>query len=559
MEPDELHRALMQPAAYARVVAGASEVTLVETHLSRLYFVRARVFKVKKGVDLGFVDFSTLAKRKAACDDEVRLNRRLAPQTYLGVVPIALAADGTVGVGAPGPPIEFAVEMERLPAAGMLDQRLARGEIDRAVVELLADTLAGFHRSAERGADVDAFATAEAIGRRVAQNLDETAAAGRRLDERTGAATPCAPPLLVEALRDAFARFVDRQRALLARRITERRICEGHGDLHAGNLCLLGGAPGSPQRVVAFDCIEFSRALRCVDVAADLAFLLMDLDRLGFPAFGADVARLYAERTRDGDLETLLPFYEAHLAAVRAKVAALKGAGSPDPSVQRSSRSESQRFLALAARRILPPALVVTCGLPGSGKSTFGRAVASALHLLDVQSDFERKRLSGLAPQAPTPPEKQARVYSQESTKLTYARLEELARASLRRGRGALLDATFARAAQRAAAAELARRLSTPERPVPFVLLHCAIDDDEARRRLTGRTTGPGQFSDAGFEVYLQAKAGFEPPDEIPDLARVDVDPAVPVEEATLAVVERALRQLAAAGRTPATFRGDVA
>jgi uncharacterized protein len=558
MDAAELHRALMQPAAYARVVAGAGEVALVETHLSRLYFVGARVYKVKKGVDLGFVDFSTLAKRKAACDDEVRLNRRLAPKTYLGVVPIGREAGGAIGVGAPEPAIEYAVEMERLPAEGMLDRRLERGEIDGALVERLVETLAGFHARAERGAAVDAFATAEAIGRRVTRNLDEAEAAGRRLDELTGAATPTVPPLVIDALRLAFVHFVDAQGGLFARRIAERRICEGHGDLHAGNVCLLPGAPGAAPRVVAFDCIEFSRELRCVDVAADLAFLLMDLDRLGFPAFGADVARRYAERTRDPDLATLLPFHEAHLAAVRAKVAALRGAGSSDPAVREAGRAESRRYLALAARRLLPPALVATCGLPGSGKSTIARTVAAALHLSHVRSDFERKLLCGLAPAAPTPPGRLAQVYSPETTERTYARLHELARDALARGRGALLDATFARAADRAAAAGLARSLSTPSRPVPFVVVHCRIDDDEARRRLAGRVTGPDQFSDADFAIYERARPAFEPPAEIPPRARVDVDPATPVEETTLAVVELALTQIDAA-RRPAAFRGDVA
>ena len=555
MEADELHRALMQPAAYARVVAGASEVTLVETHLSRLYFVGPRVFKVKKGVDYGFVDFSTLAKRKAACDDEVRLNRRLAPTTYLGVVPIGREADGALRLGAPGPAVEFAVAMERLPAASMLDQRLARGEIDRTIVEPLVETLADFHRRAERGADVDAFAAAEAIGRRVAQNLDEADAAGRRLDELMGATTPSAPPRVIEALRGAFDRFVREESGLLARRIGERRICEGHGDLHAGNLCLL---PGPPLRVVAIDCIEFSRALRCVDVAADLAFLLMDLDRLGFPAFGVDLARRYAERTHDPDLATLLPFYKAHLAAVRAKVAALRGAGSSDPAVRDASRAESLRYFALAARRLLPPVLVVTCGLPGSGKSTIARAAAAALHLSHLGSDFERKLLSGLAPEAPTPPERLAQVYSRETTGRTYARLYELARDALSRGRGAILDATFSRAADRAAAAAVARGLATPARPIPFVVVHCAIEDEEAGRRLQRRTTGPGQSSDADFAVRERAKARFEPPAEIQAHERVDVGAATPAEETTLAIVERALIQIEAA-RRPAGFHDDVA
>jgi len=572
MDPAELDRVLRLPAAYADVVPGATEVTRIETHLSRLYFVGARVYKVKREVDFGFVDFSTLAKRRQACDDEVRLNRRLAPATYLGVVPIVRGADGTIRVGGAGESgeagepgekgetLEYAVEMERLPAAGMLDARLARGEIDRDVVVRLVETLAAFHERAGRGADVDAFATPEAIERRLLQNLDEAAAACRRLDESMGATTPSAPPRLLAALRGAFTRFVRERRDLLLRRVAERRVCEGHGDLHAGNLCVIARPSGAPPDVVAFDCIEFSRALRCLDVAADLAFLRMDLDRLGFPAFGTELARRYAERTRDPELATLLPLYESHLAVVRAKVAALRGAGGAggasdeSSALRQESRAVALRYFALAVRPLLPPLVVATCSLPDSGKSAVARAVAPPLHLLHLQADFERKLLCGLAPDAATPPERLAEVYAPETTARTYARLLELARVAIARGRGALLDATFSRADQRAAAAALARDLSAPARPVPFVLLHCRIDDEQARRRLAARTTGPGQFSDADVAVYERARPIFQVPDEVAPAARVDLDPATAPEEAATAVVERALRQLETAGLPP-TFR----
>jgi aminoglycoside phosphotransferase family enzyme/predicted kinase len=448
--------------------------------------------------------------------------------------------------------------MERLPAAGMLDQRLARGEIDRDVVVRLVETLADFHARAERGSDVDACATPAALARLVLENLDQAAAACARLDRRVGAAAPSAPPRLLELLSGAFTRFVGERRDLFERRIAQGRICEGHGDLHAGNLCLLSHGPAAPVTVVAFDCIEFSRALRCVDVAADLAFLLMDLDRLGFAAFGAELARRYADRTHDSELGTLLPFYKAHLAAVRAKVAALRGAGSDERSVQRASRAEALRQFTLAARFALPPLLVATCGLPGSGKSTVARAVAPALHLLHLQADFERKLLCGIPPEAATPPERLAEVYSGETSARTYARLHELARASLARGRGVLLDATYARAADRAAAAALAREPSGPTHArVPFLLLHCRVDDVEARRRLAARAHGPGQFSDADVAVYEQARPRFEAPDEVAPEALLEVAAGDAPEETAAAIATRAAELLAAAGLLPATFRAE--
>lgn len=540
MAQEELDRALESPACYP---CPAPTVEVIETHLSRLYLVGERVFKVKKAVDLGFVDFTTLAKRRHACEEEVRLNRRLAPGIYRGVLPIVRDAAGRVRVGGAGEPIEYAVEMERLPAAQMLDRKLERGEIDSECLDRIVALLADFHAGAERGPAIDRLAAPDAVAQRVRENLDESEAAARRLDAACESAAPCLPPRVAAHLRGAFARFVQEERARFERRIAQRRIVEGHGDLHAGNLCVL------PDRLVAFDCIEFSLALRCLDVAADLAFLLMDLDRLGFPAFGRDLARRYAQRSGDSDLEAMLSFYKAHLACVRGKVAALRGAGSEDAGMRARARIEALGFFALAAGYALPPFLIATCGLPGSGKSYIARRIASPLNALHLQSDFERKRMAGVAPTARVPRERQAEVYSAAMTDRTYAVLADGARRELTRRRRVILDATFARAKQRARPLALAHELA-----IPFVLLKCEVDETEARRRLTARAGERGEVSDADVAVFEQARAGFEPPDEVPASQRVDVGAGVTVEELVAAVIDRVVGQLESAGRLPATF-----
>jgi aminoglycoside phosphotransferase family enzyme/predicted kinase len=546
----EIHRELESRAAFPQdagagdATPGSDQVEIVETHLSRLYFVGARVFKVKKAVDLGFVDFSTLGRRKFACDEEVRLNRRLAPDTYLGVRPIVREpGGGGVRVGGTGVPIEYAVEMVRLPAAQMFDAKLARGEIDRACVDRIVARLADFHERAERGPEIDRHAAPEALARRVVENLAGSRAAAARLDAACNTTLPSLSPLLARFLEGAFARFIADEHARFVRRIAEKRICEGHGDLHTGNLCILR------DEVVAFDCIEFSRALRCLDVAADLAFLLMDLDRLGFRAFGRDLARRYSQRTHDPPLLALLPYYEAHLACVRGKVAALRGAGSADPSVRARSRSEAIGFFAQSASYALPPLLLATSGLPGSGKSFVARALAPRLVAVHLQSDFERKRLAGVAPTERTAPRARAEVYSEEMTRRTYEQLFDEARRDLERGRRVLLDATFPTAALRARAADLAHELG-----VPFVLLACTADDAQTRQRLAARAHERNEFSDADAAVYDQAKRRYEPPAEFAPERRVDVAGDANGDDVLVALLDRVLAQLDGAGRLPATF-----
>jgi aminoglycoside phosphotransferase family enzyme/predicted kinase len=547
----EVHRELESRAAFPQeagagagdATSGSDPVEIIETHLSRLYFVGARVFKVKKAVHLGFVDFSTLEQRKFACDEEVRLNRRLAPDIYLGVRPIVHGPGGGVHVGGTGVPIEYAVEMVRLPAAQMFDAKLARGEIDRACVDRIVARLADFHERAERGPEIDRHAAPEALARRVIENLAGSRAAATRLDAACKPAAPSLSPRLARFLEGAFARFIADERARFVRRIAEKRICEGHGDLHTGNLCIL------PSEVVAFDCIEFSRALRCLDVAADLAFLLMDLDRLGFRAFGRDLARRYSQRTHDPTLQALVPFYEAHLACVRGKVAALRGAGSADASVRARSRSEAIGFFAQSASYALPPLLLATTGLPGSGKSFVARALAPRLVAVHLQSDFERKRLAGVAPTERAAPQARAQVYSEEMTRRTYAQLFDEARRDLERGRRVLLDATFPTAELRARAADLARELG-----VPFVLLACSADDAQTHRRLAARALERNEFSDADAAVYDQAKRRYEPPAEIAPERRIDLAGDANGDDVLVALLDRVLAQLDGAGRLPATF-----
>ncbi len=519
----DLIAGLSDPRAYPFECAS---VEVRQTPSSLLFFAGDRVYKVKKAVDLGFLDFTTLARRLFYCQEEVRLNRRLAPEVYLGIVAIVSRLDGGLCIAAPGGrAIEYAVEMQRLPEEDMLDHRLDRGAVDDAMLDALTDRLIDFHRQAPTGPGVDEYGRPEAVAAMVLGNLDEAARyAGQAGTLSSG---------LHRHLERAARRLLDARRDLLAARVVAGRIREGHGDLHAGNICI------TAEDIVIYDCIEFAPQFRCGDVARDLAFLVMDLDERGEHGPAAHLASRYATLAADRDLATLLPFYKAHLACVRGKVNAISAA---DPDVAEPDRAEARRaslrYFSLAGAYGLSPALVATCGLPGSGKSWLADRVARPLDAAIVRSDVVRKRLAGIpATHHPTGPEAEA-LYSARSSQLTYEAMVQEAEPMLTKGRSVVVDATFPQRQSRAAFARLAE-----SRRAPFVLVHVTAPEPVVAQRLSRRPELPEEVSDAGWEVYLKFKRTFEPPWEVPPAQLVVASSPGDAEPVVALVIERLLDQ----------------
>jgi len=540
MDDGTLVRDLSRTEAYP---GPAREVTRLQTHVSWLFFAGERVYKVKKPVDLGFLDFTRLEARRRACEDEVRLNRRLAPEVYLGVVPIVRGEGGrlVVGDGSESEPVEWAVEMVRLPSDRMLDVLLERGGMDNAVVDSIVDLLVPFHAAAASGPGVDEHGSPEAVRRNVEENFDAlerhvgtTAerSAGRALLSRT----------LLEFQRGRADRFLEARAPLFERRLREGRIREGHGDLHAGNLCILESG------VVAYDCIEFAARFRCGDVAADLAFLCMDLGRRGYPAFGAYLARRYADATEDAELLELLPFYMGYFAVVRAKVAAMASTDEGLPRhEQEEKRREAMSYLDLAAGFELPPALVMLCGLPASGKSFVARAVARSLGAALLQSDVRRKLRAGRDPRESAREEPGRGLYAPERRDEIYRSLLESAVETVRGGHSAVVDATFSLRSRRAPFGDAMARLS-----LPWFLIHVTADEALVRSRLEKRadptSAASESSSDAGLAVYEAEKSTFESPDELAHGHRLDVRSEVdPLEEVGARLTDLRIRSAGAA------------
>lgn len=430
-DSEALLAALSSSEAYAHA---PESVERIETHISWLFLAGVRVYKLKKPVELGFLDFTTLERRRACCEDEVRLNRRLTPWMYRGVVPVRRDAGGRIVVGdGPGDVVEWAVEMERLPEPRMLASMLERGEIDNTHVRTLAERLADFHAAAATEEGVDEHGAPEAVAHNARENFEQL--------------RPFAGDVLPEGVLRFLERrteeFLARSGARLEARVREGRVRDGHGDLHAGNVCF------APRGLAIYDCIEFNRRFRCGDVAADLAFLAMDLDLRGFPAFGGYLLRDYAERTGDRGLAELLPFYKGYRAIVRAKVAAFTLAGREGDARERARR-EALRYLQLAASYELPSVLVLFCEPEDGEASRDARELATPLRAAVLHEDVQRRaREAGAGG-------------SRDVEDATYRALLEQVVEHLERGQSVVVDAGFQRPEQRRPFVDAAVRLGHP-------------------------------------------------------------------------------------------------
>ncbi len=511
--PDS-HRDMIDGVIAGLQARGRGPVTRIETHASTVLLFQGGGYKIKKPVDYGFLDFSSPEKRRASAVLEVELNRPLAPGVYLGVLPI-FREDGSWRVGDPSEaavPDDWALHMARLPAERMLERLLRDGAMGDDELEEHLDAivrkLAAFHDQCQTGPEIDQYATTEGLTKRILGNLDECRPFAGEPSDRPGddpKQTPPIPARLLASLRERAQAFIRQEPALLERRIEQRRIREGHGDLHPGNICLTADGP------VIYDRLEFCRAFRCADVAAEIAYLAMELDHAGRPQLADLFVRRYASETDDPDLNALQPLYRVHYAMVRSKVSALAGANEGSEALARSSG-----YAALAGGYFAPPGLIMLTGLPATGKSTVARSIARVLRAELLRSDVIRKELAGMAPgQRPASEGERDALYSRAASDAAYAEMLDRARQRLTAGRAVVADANFPAPERRVPFIGLARELG-----IPLVCVHTTADEATVRERLRRRRTQSDEASDADERVYQSLAARYIPPrrPEIPAL-----------------------------------------
>jgi aminoglycoside phosphotransferase family enzyme/predicted kinase len=491
-------------------------VELIETHTAWVFLAEKTVIKVKKPVDYGFLNFSTLERRKAVCEAEVRLNARLAPNVYDGVERITRDAAGRHRVGGDGELVDYAVKMRRLADSARGDLLLAEGRLGAPDIDALALYLAAFHASlASTAAQAAPFGSKEAIERNVTENFRQTHDAIR-------ACVSDSEALQIERQQTDF---LNGRRPLLEHRVQKGRIRDGHGDLRLEHVYFEGHGPPT-----IIDCLEFADRFRYADVCSDIAFLSMDLRRLGRADLADRFVASYARASGDYELYELVDFYEGYRAYVRGKVASLLAQDTGvDLDARENARKAARTFFLLSLlqgrKSLLPPVLVAVGGVIASGKSTIAERIADSLNAPVVSADRTRKELLGVETTAKVHEAAWTGAYSDEFSDEVYAELFRRAGHVLASGRSVLVDASFGARRRRERVRELARAHG-----VRFVFIECRASPEECKRRLEQRAR-TSSVSDGRLEIFDAFVVRFEPITELPEGEHTIVDTTRPLEE----------------------------
>ena len=498
-----LIQAMMRPDFYPH---RPPSVELRQTHISYVLLAGAYVYKIKKPVRFVFLDYSTLERRRHFCREEIRLNCRLAPSVYLGIVAI-VQKNGRFTIGeSPGEPaFEYAVKMRRLPEERLLDRRIRAGKARKEDFDRIAARLASFYATAATDQAL-LYGSADAIH----QKLEENA---RELEPLIGTTLTAEEFTRIRQYNDDF---VAQRRDLLDTRLRDARVREGHGDLRAEHICL-------EDDPVIFDCIEFNEEFRYCDAASEIAFLSMDLDYLGSPLLSEYFAACFQKLTQDAGLSPLLPVYKAYRACVRGKVETLKSKEGEVPEDERQeAKSRARRYFHLASRYTKPPlpaAILIVCGLVASGKSTIAGALGDRTGHQVLNSDVMRKQLAGIPLTTHPASDYGKGIYSHDFTSLTYDSLLKQSEDCLKLGKGVIVDATFKEPRHRRQFIDLASRLR-----VPVLFVECRAPEAKILERLKMRAQRPAVVSDATASVYWRQREEFVPLSEIPDSIRIIVN-----------------------------------
>ena len=498
-------------------------VRLVQTHASFVFIAPPFVFKVKKPVNFGFLNFSTLEKRRHFCEREVALNRRLSPNIYLGVVPIS-TREGRFTFGEGDEVVEYAVQMRRLANGYFLDQLLERGGLLPGDLDRIAVALKEFYLAQDPTEEVESWGRIVRLRIGTDENFRQT-------KEFIGH-TISRPAF--ETIRLYTDQFYKRHAGLFQSRVRNRWIRDCHGDLHLEHIHL------TPRALHIYDCIEFNDRFRYVDVASDAAFLAMDLDYEGRPELARYFARRMAAELNDDGMPLLMDFYKCFRAFVRGKVESLHSVAHAAPEKEREAATErARRYYRLALQYTVAgsrPLVLAVMGPIASGKSTLAHALGAELGWEVYSSDYVRKKMAGFPLYERSGAAARRRLYSAAMTEDTYDRLLTTAEAQAKNGHSVILDATFARREHRELLAERFGR-----RGFTWRVFEAQASNAAVKQRLRAREAKPDEVSDARLEDFAMLTRLYEPPVELPAGQRAKVRTFGPLDQ----TVTKALQNLA--------------
>jgi aminoglycoside phosphotransferase family enzyme/predicted kinase len=527
---DKQVQLLLRPEAYE---AAAGPVRMIQTHTSWVFLTGTHAYKVKKPVYFGFLDYRTLEARKVFCEDELRLNQRLSPDLYCGVITIN-ERNGRIRVGGPGEVVDYCLKMKELPQAAIMTERLGNHEVTFPLIDEIARIVARFHEQAAADDEISKFGAFDIVKFNWDENFSQTEEfEGRTISRR-----------LLHETRSAVERFLEERAGLLDERIRAHRVRECHGDLHSGNIFIAdeaasGGDQGG-SRVRIFDCIEFNRRFSCCDTASEIAFFVMDLEYHGEKELANYFVDRYLNLTGDWEMLRLLDFYKCYRAYVRGKVTSFR---LNDPGIDRPAKQQAtqvaRKYFRLAGRYARTmfdrPALILMAGLPGVGKTWLGARIASHLNTYHLRSDILRKELVSVPVGEHRFEDTGQGIYASGISARTYQEMLDRGRKYLNRGSSVILDATFSLAGSRAECRRLAE-----ESGARFLIVNCTCPVKVAIARIN-RRRDEFSFSDATPEVYYHIRKNFDAFRR--DRHVVTVDTAGPVAE-SLRRVEAALLRL---------------
>jgi len=490
----ELIKALQDPARYDHEV---SDIQIQETHISWVLLTGSYAYKIKKPMDFGFLDFSTLERRKGFCEDEVRLNARLAPDLYLDVIGISGTPENPV-LGGSGEPFEYAIRMRQFDQSGMLLALHERGELTTDHIDQLAVQIAHFHQNIPAVTADSPLGSLAGVQAPMVQNFEQIRPFLTENKDRLQQLD------MIEAWTlSTFERLSPQIEA----RHAGGFVRECHGDLHLANITLHEG------KVTVFDCIEFNDEFRWIDVCNDLCFLLMDLEDRGLATFANRLLDRYLEQTGDFDALPLMIFYKAYRAMVRAKIALFTMGNEGLSGEEKEALYQRYcQYADLAERYAEIPEryMIITTGFSGSGKSHASQQLSQTLGAIRIRSDVERKRLFGLAPEESSKAALDQGIYSQEATIRTYDRLAQLARHILQAGYAVLVDSAALKQDEREQLTDVAENEG-----VPSMILDCHAPEAVLRERLRQRKGVEDEVSEADEAVLdLQLKSAEPLTDE---------------------------------------------
>ncbi len=491
---------LLRPGFFGKKVR---RVRLIQTHTSWVFLTGEFAYKVKKPVNFGFLDYTTLSARKFFCKEEFRLNCQLSPDIYIEVATVT-ESGSRLRLGGRGRVIDYALKMRELPQASIMTERLKRDGVTFKHIDEIARTISKFHDHAESGREISRYGSFEIIKLNWDENFAQTIEfRGKTITYRA-----------FDEIKAAVERFIKEKRYLFRYRRERGYVRKCHGDLHSRNIF-------TGDRVHIFDCIEFNPRFSCSDVASEIAFMVMDLEYFG----RKDLADFFVERylvySKDVGLLRLLNFYKCYRAYVRGKVTSFN---LNDPGIQKKAKSEAkiiaQKYFKLSKRYASQlqsvPKLVVMVGLPGTGKTYLARRLASHFDAFHLMSDSIRKQLLGIPVGTHKFEGPGKGIYTRNVSKKTYAEMIRRARVFLSAGHNVVLDATFLHEDSRQTARALAKRIGVP---ILFVYAYCPERTVIARMR---RRVKEHSFSDADIEVYRAMKSRFTPPKADKNLVRID-------------------------------------